>query len=194
MAVQRAPHSAIHMQDCEEYKRKLEALTKNSAALRSYIVRMEQCYMEYAEMTQNSINYLTEQCSQWLRKLRTEKGESALAFEKAIKEAWNSLDQGVEPVSALGQAISTSSPELQGFSYEVTAPDLFTLCANWAHYENHLKSLCESRTERQVCGTEPHVQELVYVSATLRLFSFHNYIWMPRINLSTPIDSFEDEK
>jgi len=109
--------------------------------------------------------------------------ESALAFEKAIKEAWNSLDQGVEPVSALGQ-----------FSYEVTAPDLFTLCANWTHYENHLKSLCESITERQVCGTEPHVQELVYVSATLRLFNFHNYIWMPRINSSTPIDSFEDEK
>jgi len=125
----------------KEYKRRNEALVKTTAELRSIVERMDQCASEFTEMMQNCINYLTEYRTQWLQQLQTDKEELVSVVETAIQEATMSLDQGVEPVSALGRAIWTlSAEELQGFSYTVSPPDLPTLCKSWAQYQNHLRA------------------------------------------------------
>ena len=135
---------AVLSQNAEEYKRKNEALTKVAAEFRRNIERMEQCSSEFADMVQTCINYLAEYRTWWLQQLRTDKEVLALAVETAIEETTTCLDQGVEPVSALGRAIWTlPTEELQVFSYTVSTPDLPTLCQSWASYQNHLRSLCE---------------------------------------------------
>ena len=142
----RAIHQAIPIaalsQNPEEYMRKYEALTKAATELRSNVERMEQCSRDFAKMMQNCINYVTEYRDWWLQQLQTEKEALAVAIETAIQEATSSLDQGVEPVSALAQAMWVlPTEELHVFEYTVSAPDLSTLCTNWAHY--HLKSVSE---------------------------------------------------
>ena len=131
-------------QDPQEYMRKNQALTKAVAQLQKNLERVEQYCVEFADLMQNCINYLTEYRTWGLQQLQTEKEELALAVETAIQEATNCMDQGVEPVSALGRAMLTlPTEELQVFSYTVSTPDLPTLCQSWAHYQNHLKTLCE---------------------------------------------------
>ena len=131
-------------QNPEDYKRRSEALSKAATELRSNLDRMEQCSSEFGEMMQNCINFLTEYRSWWLQQLHSEKEELALAVEAAIQEVTNCLCQGAEPVSALAQAVWTRPvEELQGFQYTVSTPDLPTLCPDWAHYQNHLKSFFE---------------------------------------------------
>ena len=131
-------------QNPEEYQRKYQALTKAAAELRLNVDRMEQCSREFTNLLQNCINYLTEYRTWWAQRLHAEKEELAVAIETAIQEATNCVDQGVEPVSALAQAVLTlTTEELRVFSYTVSPPDLSGLCQSWAQYENHLKSLCE---------------------------------------------------
>ena len=138
-------------QNPEEYKRKYEALTQATAELRSNIERMDQCSREFEVMIQNCINCLTEYRSNWLQQLRIDREELALAIEAAIREVTNSLDQGIEPVSVLAQAIWTLPTEqLQVFSYTVSASDLPSLCQNWAYYQNPMIVL-STRSQQHNC-------------------------------------------
>ena len=95
-------------------------------------------------MIQSCIDYLIEYRSWWLQQLQTEKESLVFAIETAIQEATNCLDQGVEPVSALAQAMWKLAPEeRQVFSYVVSVPDLSVLCQTWVYYDNRLKSIYE---------------------------------------------------
>ena len=117
---------------------------KAAAELRSNVDKMEQCSREFAETMQTCIDYLVEYRTRWLQQLQTDKEELALAIETALQEATDCLDQGVEPESALAQAMWTRpTEELQVFTYTVNTPDLPMLCVTWAHHENRLKSLSQ---------------------------------------------------
>ena len=128
----------------EDYKRKSEALTSAKAELQKNVERLEQYSIEFADLTQNCIDYLAEYRSCELQQLQTEKEEMALAIETAIHEVTSCLDQGIEPVSALAQAVWVlHTEELQMFSYTMSVPDFPSLFQSCVHYQNNLKSLCE---------------------------------------------------
>lgn len=144
------PIAALN-RNIEEYKQKTEALSLAAAELHRNLDLMEQYSVEFADLTQQIINYLIEYRSLGLQKLQTEKEELQTLLESAIRETSICLDQGVAPVSPLAQAMWQSPPEeLQVFRSTVSAPDLQTLCQSWAHYENSLNSLCERFSERHL--------------------------------------------
>jgi len=121
---------------------KSEALAKAVAELRRNVERAEQCSTEFADLMQNCINYLSEYRTWWLQQLHTEKEELRSAIETAVQEVTTCLNQGVEPGSALAQAMWTGPIEgLEVFRYAVSAPDLKSLCESWASYQNNLKSI-----------------------------------------------------
>lgn len=153
------PIAVLH-QDPREYMRKSEALGKAVAELRRNIERVEKCRIEFTEMMQNCINYLTEYRDWWVQQLQIEKEELRIGIETAIEEAANYLDRDLEPVSALGQAIWKLTPEeLQVFSYEVHTPDLPSLCESWAHYQNTLKGICVPSNPVSLLDGEEQTEE-----------------------------------
>jgi hypothetical protein len=144
------PIAALN-RNIEEYKQKTEALSLAAAELSRNLDLMEQYSVEFADLTQQIINYLIEYRSLGLQRLQTEKEELQTLLESAIRETSTCLDQGVAPVSPLAQAMWQSPPEeLQVFRSTVSAPDLQTLCQSWAHYENSLNSLCGRFSERHL--------------------------------------------
>ena len=140
---QTMPLAALH-QNLEEYQRKSEALTRAIAHFQRNIERVDQCGIEFANLMQTCMDYLHEYRSWWLQQLQTEKEELLSAIGTAIQEATNCLDQGIEPVNPLVQAMwSLPTEELEMFTYDVKAPDMQTLCASWMHCQNNLKSICD---------------------------------------------------
>lgn len=134
----------------EEYMRKSEALATAAAALRQNVKRAEQCRTAFADLTQNCIHDLTQYCREWLQHFLTEQVELTAAIEAAIQETTHCLEQGEEPESTLGQAMWSLLPEqLQVFNCTVGTPDVQAFCQSWAHYENHLPSLCKRFPHRQ---------------------------------------------
>ena len=157
---QTMPIAAL-LQDPQEYKRKIETLTKATAELRKNVERVEKCCSEFSDMMQNCINYLTEYRNWWLQQLQIEKEGLLISIETAIEEATNCLDRGFEPVSVLGMAVWKLVPEeLQMFSYEVSTPDMPSLCESWAHYQNSLKTICERFTKITLLGPEGQTEEI----------------------------------
>jgi len=188
------PIAALN-QNPKEYKRRNEALTKAAAELRRNLDKMEQCSVEFAEMMQNCINYLTKYRTWWLQQLHTDKEELTLMVETAIQEATNYLDQGVEPGSALGRAMWTvPTEELQVFEYTVNTPDLPTLCPYWAHYQNRLKSIYESfhsiteeRKEEMPLSQVPRDFFAAINGSGMELYDFHTHTTTQHI---LPIDVY----
>jgi len=138
---------AMLSQNPERYMRKKETLDRAVTELKKNHDRVKQFRREFTEMMQNSITYLTEYSTCVLQHLQTEEEELTLAIETAIQEASDYLDQGVRPVSSLGQAVWALSPEkLQVFEYTVSYPDLYTPYQTCVHYQNNLKSLSQRFT------------------------------------------------
>jgi len=98
------PLAALH-QNLEEYQRKSEALTRAIAHFQRNIERVDQCCIELVNLMQTCMDYLHEYRSWWLQQLQTEKEELLSAIGTAIQEATNCLDQGIEPVNPLVQAM-----------------------------------------------------------------------------------------
>lgn len=94
--------------------RKSEALENGTTELRENI---DQFSREFAEMIQKCIDYLNEYRTWWLQHLQATKEELSATIEAAVQEASHCLDNGIEPISVLAQAV---------FNYSITTPDLQT--------------------------------------------------------------------
>ena len=163
-------------QNPEEYMRKYEKLTKAAAEIHRNVDRMEQCSTEFEEAIQNCINYLTEYRSRWLHQLQTDKGELLSAINTAVQEVTACLSQGVEPVSALAQAMWRLAPEeLRVFVYEEDVSDFPTLLQSWAHYENHLKSLCRRFHKRPKEQHSPRQLFPAIAGGIVELYDFNTH-------------------
>lgn len=135
------PISALG-QISEEHLRRSESWTQAAAELRKNIERAEQFSAEFADMLQHVIDYCVYYRTCKLQELQLEIEELRTAVEYAVKEGDNYINQGVLPASPLGQAAWKLPLELlQVFTYTVSAPDLHTLCIDWAEHQNHLQSL-----------------------------------------------------
>lgn len=145
------PIAALSRRNPEEYKHKNKSLMRAAVELRKNIEQLEKCCREFDDLIQNCISYLTNYRAWWRQELQAEKEILQAAIDIAIEETTNCLDKGLEPVSSLALAMWELPPdELQMFSYEISAPDLETLCKSWASYQNNLEGLCENFPEKQV--------------------------------------------
>lgn len=164
----RAFHQVMPMaalsQDPEKFRLKSQILGRAVAELQKNVERVEQYCVEVAAMMQNCIDYLTEYRSKALQQLQREKVELVLAIHTAIEEATSCLDQGIEPVSALAQAIWAPTKELQAFSYTVNCPDLHSLCQNWANSHNPLKAFCDRLNSMSEEGKEEQIPPQLFAA------------------------------
>lgn len=142
------PH-AIHQvrlvsalgENLEEYRRRSEELAKAAAELWKNVERAEQFAVEFAEMMQNVIDHCVRYRSWKLKQLDREMRKLQTVIKSAIEEANACLDLDLQPVSTLGRAVWSLSPEqLPRFTYTVSTLDLLTLCQSWAQHQNNLFS------------------------------------------------------
>jgi len=134
---------AVIGQNPEVYVSKTECLTKGAAELRSNLQQLDKFCNDFENLMRVCITYLSEYRSWWLQYMQTEKEALHAAIEAAVQEATNCLDKGVDPTSALAQALWTLPPEeLRVVKFSVVIPDLQTLCQSWTTYQNDLPHLC----------------------------------------------------
>lgn len=159
----------------KEYKRKSKTLMMAAVELRRNVELVDQYSSELDGLMQNCINYLTEYRTWGLQRLQTMKEELHAIIETAIQENTDCLDQGLEPVSPLAQAMWTLPPEeLQVFSYSVNVPDMQTLCQSWTHCQNSLKSLCERFPEKHEVVSNPAADLFAVVwNNTLQMYDLN---------------------
>lgn len=131
-------------QNPEEYMQKHDLLEKRKAELRRNVEQLDQFCFEFDDLMQNCANYLAEYRRYWQRYMHGEREKLVTAVEAAVKETERCMDRGLEPVSALAQALwKLPFEELHVIRCSVTAPDLKNLCESWASYQNNLQILCE---------------------------------------------------
>jgi len=133
----------------DEYRRKSEALAKAADALRSNVERMEQFCLDFDEIMQQCVNYLTEYRSRWLGFLQTEKEQLRFLIEEAVNECTHCFGEGSQPVNLLALALWIFPPEkLQVVNFSVTRPDVEDLLQTCVTYQNYLKELCTSASNQ----------------------------------------------
>jgi len=129
-------------QSPKDYRHKYEALKQGREALLKSLESLEQLTMEFDDLMQNCIRYMTEYRTWWLQTIQTEKAALAEAVETAIQETTACLDEGTEPENPIAQALWTLPAEdLQVVSYAISPPDLQTFCQTWVTYTNNLHCL-----------------------------------------------------
>lgn len=127
----------------EVYIRKTEFLAKGAAELRKNIQKLEKFSEEFDDLMRKCANYLAEYRSWFLLEIQREKEALGAAIEAAVQETTLCLDKGLEPESALAQAIWTLPPQmLQLVSYSVVVPDISAFCQACTTYKSNLEDLC----------------------------------------------------
>lgn len=141
----------------EDYRHKYEALKQGRAALLKSLESLRLLSLEFDDLLQNCIRYLNEYRTWWLQQIQAEENAISEAVEAAIQETTACLDEGIEPVNPLAQALWTLPAEdLQIVTFSISPPDLQTLCQTWMTYENNLYGLCDRFASHQ---SEEHPSE-----------------------------------
>ena len=177
------PHALHHVipivamnQNPEEYLQKHHLLEQRKVQLRRNVEQLDHFCFEFDHLMQNCLNYLAEYRRYWGHYMQREREKLVAAVEAAVKETERCLDRGLEPVSALAQALWKLP--LHVVRYSITAPDLKTLCESCASYQNNLQLICERFSMSQCLA--------LVVPTRVKILDLGSMTWST-VPLTTPI-------